>query len=57
MWWQLLLIQRRKGLDVLVLKYALTDEALPGCCRMALADHPLKHGKFGGLVRFLALGQ
>ena len=52
-----MLIQRCKGLDVLIRKHALTDEALPGCCRMALSDHPLKHGEVGRLVRFLTLCQ
>ena len=55
--WQLLLIQRREGLDVLVREHAFSEEALPWCCRMALADHPLKHKEFGRLIRFLALCQ
>ena len=55
--WQLLLVQRRKVPDVLVRKLAFAEEALSGCRRKALSDHPLKNGEFGGLVQFLTLGQ
>ena len=55
--WQLLIIQRRESLDVLLRKHALAEKAIPWRRRMAVADHSLKHGEFGRLVRFLALGQ
>lgn len=42
---------------MLVIKHVVAEKALSGCRRIALADHPFTHGKFGRLVWSFALGK